>query len=136
MYLLDTNIIIYTIKNKYDAIKRKIEFAGVNNVCVSALTVAEMEHGAAKSMNPERARVIMYEFLTPFEIIDFDTRAAECYGRIRANLEKNGNIIGPIDLLIGATALSRKYTVVTNNVKEFNRIDGLMIENWVIQENQ
>jgi len=110
-----------------------IENAGMNNVCVSSLTVAELEHGAAKSNNPDKARAIMYEFLTPFEILNFDTKSAEYYGRIRADLEKSGKVIGPIDLMIAAVAMANSAIVVTNNEKEFERIEGLKIENWTIR---
>jgi len=130
MYLLDTNIIIYTLKNKFENIKFMIENAGMNNVCVSSLTVAELEHGAAKSNNPDKSRAIMYEFLTPFEILNFDTKSAEYYGRIRADLEKIGKVIGPIDLMIAAVAMANSAIIVTDNEREFERIDGLKIENW------
>lgn len=130
MFLLDTNIIIYTLKNKYENIKTKIESAGMNNVCVSSLTVAELEHGAAKSKNPDKARAIMYEFLTPFEILNFDTKSAEFYGRIRSELESSGRVIGPMDLLIASVAMANNAVMVTNNEREFERIKGLIIENW------
>jgi tRNA(fMet)-specific endonuclease VapC len=131
MYLLDTNIIIYTLKNRYENIKVRIELAGMNNVCVSSLTVAELEYGASKSKNREKARAIMYEFLTPFEILNFDTKSAEFYGRIRADLESSGQMIGPIDLLIASIAMANNATIVTNNEREFERIKGLKIENWI-----
>lgn len=130
MFLLDTNIIIYTLKNRFESIRTKIENAGIDNVCVSSLTVAEMEFGAAKSQNPDAARARLYEFLTPFEILPFDANAAEFYGRIRAAMEKTGNVIGPIDLLIASTAIANKCCVVTNNTKEFLRVPNLHVENW------
>lgn len=132
MYLLDTNIIIYTLKNKFENIKVMIESAGMNNVCVSSLTVAELEHGAAKSSNPDKSRALMYEFLTPFEIMNFDTKSAEFYGRIRADLERCGQIIGPMDLLIASVAMANNGIIVTNNEREFERIKGLKIENWTL----
>jgi len=128
--LLDTNIIIYTLKNRFESIRFKIENAGIDNVCVSSLTVAEMEFGAAKSANPDSARARLYEFLTPFEILPFDAKSAEYYGRIRATMEKTGNIIGPIDLLIAAIALANDCSVVTHNTKEFLRVPNLKIEDW------
>ncbi len=129
-FLLDTNIIIYTLKNRFESIRIKIEDAGIDNVCVSSLTVAEMEFGAAKSRNPDAARARLYEFLTPFEIISFDSNAAEFYGRIRASMEKTGNIIGPIDLLIASIAAANNCCIVTNNTKEFLRVPNLKVENW------
>ncbi|HQF55879.1 MAG TPA: type II toxin-antitoxin system VapC family toxin [Fibrobacteria bacterium] len=133
MFLLDTNIIIYTLKNRFESIRVKIENAGIDNVCVSSLTVAEMEFGAAKSQNPDAARARLYEFLTPFEILPFDAKAAEFYGRIRAAMEKTGNIIGPMDLLIASIAAANHCCVVTNNTKEFLRVPNLQVENWVSQ---
>lgn len=130
MFLLDTNIIIYTLKNKLENIKDKIEGAGMNNVCVSSLTVAELEHGAAKSKNSDKARAIMYEFLAPFEILNFDAKAAEFYGRIRSELESSGRVIGSMDLLIASVAMANSAVMVTNNEREFERIKGLKIENW------
>jgi len=129
-FLLDTNIIIYTLKNRFESIRIKIENAGIDNVCVSSLTVAEMEYGAAKSQNPDSARARLYEFLTPFEVLSFDTRAAEFYGRIRATMEKTGTIIGPIDLLIASIAIANSCCIVTNNTKEFHRVPNLQVENW------
>jgi tRNA(fMet)-specific endonuclease VapC len=131
MFLLDTNIIIYILKNRFQGLRKKIESVGIENMCVSSLTVAEMEYGAAKSQNPDAARSRLYEFLTPFEIRDFDTKAAEHYGRIRAQLEKAGNIIGPIDMLIASVALANNCTVITNNTREFIRIEKLRVENWI-----
>lgn len=130
MYLLDTNIVIYTLKNRITDFRNKIERVGIDNVAVSSLTIAELEYGAAKSNNPDAARAKLYEFLMPFEIKDFDTRAAECYGRIRANLEKAGTPIGPIDTMIAAIAVSNHSIIVTNNTKEFQRVSNLEIEDW------
>ena len=131
MFLLDTNIIIYILKNRFQGLRKKIESVGIENVCVSSLTVAEMEYGAAKSQNPDAARSRLYEFLTPFEVLDFDTKSAEHYGRIRSQLEKSGNIIGPIDMLIASVALANNCAVVTNNTREFIRIERLRVENWI-----
>lgn len=129
-FLLDTNIIIYTLKNRFESIRFKIENAGIDNVCVSSLTVGEMEFGAAKSDNPDSARARLYEFLTPFDVLSFDTKAAEYYGRIRATMEKTGNIIGPIDLLIASIAVANNCCVVTHNTKEFLRVPNLKVEDW------
>jgi tRNA(fMet)-specific endonuclease VapC len=129
-FLLDTNIIVYTLKNRFESIRIKIENAGIDNVCVSSLTVAEMEFGAAKSQNPDSARARLYEFLTPFEVLSFDAKAAEFYGRIRATMEKTGNIIGPMDLLIASIAVANDCCVVTHNTKEFVRVPNLKVEDW------
>jgi len=130
MYLLDTNMCIYILKNKFIQIKSRIEEAGIENVGISSITVAEMEYGAAKSNNPDQARSRLYEFLVPFEIFDFDTKASECYGQIRAELEKKGTPIGALDTLISAIAVANNAIIVTNNEKEFNRIKELKVENW------
>jgi tRNA(fMet)-specific endonuclease VapC len=132
MYLLDTNIVIFTLKNRFTAIREKIEKVGIDNIAVSSLTIAELEYGAAKSNNPDAARAKLYEFLMPFETKDFDTRAAECYGRIRASLEASGTPIGPIDTMIAAIAVSAHCTIVTNNTREFQRIEKLVVEDWTI----
>lgn len=130
MYLLDTNIIIYCLKNRFAMIRDKIESIGIDNIAVSSLTIAELEYGAAKSNNPDASRAKLYEFLMPFETKDFDTRAAECYGRVRASLEAAGTPIGPIDTMIASIALSAHCTIVTNNTREFQRIDKLSVEDW------
>jgi tRNA(fMet)-specific endonuclease VapC len=130
MHLLDSNICIYILKNKFLQIQSHIEAVGIENVSVSSITVAELEYGAAKSNNPDQARSRLYEFLVPFEIFDFDTKAAECYGRIRADLERKGTPIGPLDFMIAAIGLAHNATVVTNNENEFIRISDLHVENW------
>jgi tRNA(fMet)-specific endonuclease VapC len=130
MHLLDSNICIYVLKNKFLQIQSRIEAVGIENVNVSSITVAELEYGAAKSNNPDQARSRLYEFLVPFEILDFDTKAAECYGRIRADLERKGTPIGPLDFMIAAIGLAHNATVVTNNENEFRRIADLPVENW------
>lgn len=99
-------------------------------IAVSNITVAEMYYGIAKSAKPNQNTIAWEEFLLPLKIIDFDKNDARIYGKIRYELEKRGKIIGAMDLLIGAQALSRNLILVTNNEKEFNRIEGLKIENW------
>jgi tRNA(fMet)-specific endonuclease VapC len=118
------------LKKRFESIRIKIENAGIDNVCVSSLTVAEMEFGAAKSLNPDAARARLYEFLTPFEVLSFDAKTAEFYGRIRASMEKTGNIIGPIDLLIASIAVANNCCIVTHNTKEFLRVPDLQVEDW------
>ena len=130
-YLLDTNICIYIIKNKYEKSSQWIKDAGIQNVCVSSITVAELEFGISKSSKFEESQSALYKFLSGYEIIDFDTSAAKAYGKIRANLQSKGTPIGTMDMLIGAIAVSNKMIVVTNNESEFRRIEGLIVENWV-----
>ncbi len=130
-YLLDTNICIYIIKQKPSIVLERLQKVKVNEIGISVITLAELEYGVAKSGFPERNKLALIQFLAPFEILPFSETAAAIYGRIRSDLEKKGQNIGPYDLLIGAQALSENLTLVTNNEREFRRIPGLMIENWV-----
>ncbi|MEW6527539.1 MAG: PIN domain-containing protein [Spirochaetota bacterium] len=90
----------------------------------------ELEYGARKSNNPEKTLAILKEFLACFPEISYDSSAAECYGIIRAELEKQGTPIGPYDMQIAAIALANNFTLVTHNIKEFQRIKNLRIEDW------
>jgi tRNA(fMet)-specific endonuclease VapC len=94
------------------------------------ITVCELWYGVAKNMHREKNQRRLEKFLILFEILSFDETAAEAYGHLRAQLEKSAQPIGPLDLLIAAHALSRKLALVTNNEKEFKRIQGLKVENW------
>ena len=129
-YLLDTNICIYIIKKKPIEVFDKFLTLSVGNVGISSITLAELKYGIAKSTNPNKNTEALEKFLTPFEIVDFDTNAAEHYGEIRAYLERLGSPIGSLDLLIAAHARSLNITLVTNNVSEFQRVPELRIENW------
>lgn len=101
---------------------------------LSAITLAELEHGISKSAHAERNRAVLQKFLTPFEIECFDDQAAFHYGDIRSHLERSGKIIGSNDLLIAAHARSMNATLVTNNVAEFSRVPHLKVVNWLKQE--
>lgn len=131
MYLLDTNICIYLIKQKSEKLLLELEKHPPFSIGISAISVAEMEFGIAKSVYPEKNRIALIEFLGPFEIIPFTDLDAEAFGSIRALLNKKGTPIGPYDLQIAAQCLSRDFILVTNNVKEFERVPGLKVENWV-----
>ena len=131
-YLLDTNICIYLIKNKPKKLLTKIHKTPLSEIAVSSITIAEMEYGIAKSTKPTESRIALMKFLLPFEIIDFTEEAAPHYGSIRCDLQKKGTPIGNMDLLIASIALAHGLTLVTNNVKEFSRIDNLKIEDWTI----
>jgi tRNA(fMet)-specific endonuclease VapC len=98
---------------------------------LSAVSVAELEYGMAKSKYSQKNKATLVEFLSSFDILPFDDNDAEYFGEIKALLERQGNIIGPYDLQIAAQALSRKMILGTNNVKEFMRVPNLRIENWV-----
>ena len=130
MYLLDTNICIYIIKKKPIELLTILKTKSRKDIFISSITVAELEYGVAKSMYPEKNKIALIEFLSIFNIINFDDHDAVEYGALKAKLEKSGAIIGPMDLLLAAQALSKKLIIVTNNVREFERIDNIKIENW------
>jgi len=129
-YLLDTNICIYIIKKKPPAVLKRVQSKQPGQIAISAVTIAELEYGIVRSRYPERNRIALLEFLVPFAILGFDPRAAFDYGRIRSSLESRGEPIGPLDLLLAAQAKSRGLILVTNNEREFKRVNGLRIENW------
>lgn len=131
-YLLDTNICIYVIKQKPLSVINNIQNKKLSEIAISSITLAELEYGIEKSKFPEKNRIALYEFLVPFEIINFDQKASLEYGKLRSYLERNGNLIGPMDMLIGAHAISEKLILVTNNEKDFIRIKNIKIENWAI----
>jgi tRNA(fMet)-specific endonuclease VapC len=129
-YMLDTNICIYSIKHKPEQVFRRLQEHDPSEMCISSVTYAELVHGVEKSQRIEKNRVALALLLANIEILNFDVGAAESYGKIRAELEKNGTPIGPLDMMIAGHAKSLGYTVITNNTKEFNRISGLKLENW------
>ena len=129
-YLLDTNICIYIIKKKPVEVFEKFKNLTIGDVGISSITLAELQYGIEKSSNSEKNREALEKFLTPIEIIDYGYEATVEYGKIRAELEKKGITIGPLDMLIASHAKSLDVIPVTNNVREFERIAGLRIENW------
>jgi len=129
IYLLDTNTCVYAIKREPRVLNRLQEHSP-DDFGVSAITVAELWFGAAKSSRPRQTRSSVNAFLNPLEILPFASEAAEDYAEIRLQLEKAGQPIGERDLLIAATARSRRLTVVTHNVREFSRVSGLKVEDW------
>ena len=129
-YMLDTNICIYSIKQKPEKVFLRLQKHNPAEICISSVTYAELVHGVEKSQAVEKNRLALTLLLSNIEILDFDAVAAESYGKIRADLEKKGTLIGPLDMMIAGHAMSLGYTVVTNNVKEFSRIESLKFENW------
>ena len=129
-YMLDTNICIYVIKHKPEKAFQKLQTIHPEDVRISSVTYAELVHGIEKSIAVEKNRLALSMLLANMEILDFGVDAADCYGKIRAGLEKKGTPIGPLDMMIAGHAQSLGYTVVTNNVKEFSRVSALKIENW------
>ena len=129
-YMLDTNICIYAIKHKPEQVFMRLQEHDPIDICISSVTYAELVHGVEKSKAIEKNRVALALLLANIEIMNFDSLAAESYGKIRADLEKAGTPIGPFDMMIAGHAMALGYTVVTNNTKEFERVKGLKLENW------
>jgi len=123
------------MKKKYPELQARIEKEELFNICLSSVTVAELEYGIAKSMYPDRNRELLYGFLSPFDIIPFSELDAENFGYIRAYLNNQGSPIGPYDLQIAAQCVTRNLHLITNNVKEFERVPKLTIENWTQETN-
>lgn len=129
-YLLDTNTCIKYMNGRSENIRLKLDSARQEDIVVCSIVKAELFYGAMKSKNPEKNLVNQNRFLERFISLPFDDDASKTYGEIRAQLEKKGTPIGPNDLLIAAIALSCGVTLVTNNTREFGRVDGLELEDW------
>ena len=131
-YLLDTNICIYIINEKPGKILKKFSQYPVHEFGISSITHAELQYGVAKSKQKSRNQAALHEFLLPLTILPFHgKRLVERYGEIRAFLESKGKMIGPLDTLIAAHALSLDLTIISNNIREFSRIPNLKCENWI-----
>jgi tRNA(fMet)-specific endonuclease VapC len=129
-YMLDTNIVIYLIK------RRPIELLDVFNqhagqMCISSITLAELLHGVEKSSKPDHNLLQVEDFISRLEVLSYGNKAASHYGDIRADLERKGTPIGVNDLHIAGHARSEGLTLVSNNVREFERVDALRVINWV-----
>jgi len=131
MILLDTNICIYIIKRKPQDVLGHFQQYHPGDIGISSITLAELQYGVAKSQARKRNSEALSEFLIPLEILSFGESATQTYGVIRTLLEQQGNVIGAMDLLIAAHAVSLDAVLVTSNVKEFKRVPDLKIENWV-----
>lgn len=129
--MLDTNICIYIIKNKPLNVRKKFESYNFGEIAISSIKVSELYYGAYKSSKQEQNLLSLNNFLSPFNIIEFDIECALAYGNIRAELENKGQIIGYMDMLIASCSLAKDFTLITNNIKEFKRIKGLKVENWI-----
>lgn len=130
-YLLDTNICIYLIKKRPPWVLERFREHSPQDVGISTITLFELQYGVEKSQFRQRSEDALAKFLLPLNLMDLDRFAAEEAAVIRAQLEKKGITIGPYDLLIAGLARSRNLTLVTNNTREFERIVGLKIENWI-----
>ena len=130
-YLLDTNICIYLIRHRPAQVRERFERCAVGDIGLSTVTLAELQYGVAKSAFPARNQEALEAFTLPLALVPFDADAAVAYGPVRAALERQGTPIGAMDLLIAAHALSLRVILVTNNTREFARVEGLQVENWV-----
>ena len=131
-YYLDTNIIIYALNGKYPAIRPHFEQVPAMAIVLPSGALAEIVYGARKSRDYEKTIQLYRKFMHPFDVAPFTRHAAECYGRIRADLEAKGQIIGANDLLIAATVMAENGVLVTHNTREFSRISGLAVEDWTL----
>lgn len=128
-YLLDTNIVIYTLKNRPQQVKRRFQ-NHQGRMCISAVTLGELVFGAEHSQQVERNLADIEAMVARLEVLPFDEKAAYQFGQIRAALYHAGQLIGPYDMMIAGHARASGLILVTNNVKEFERVPGLMLEDW------
>jgi tRNA(fMet)-specific endonuclease VapC len=129
-YLLDTNACIRILNGSSPGVVERLEMLDPADVAMSAIVRAELIYGARKSAHLAENLRLVDAFFEPFECLPFDSRAADVYGGVRADLERGGRPIGPNDLLIAATALAHDLILVTHNVSEFERVPGLGVEDW------
>lgn len=129
-FMLDTNIAIYVIKHRpVSALETFNRHAG--HLCISSITLAELFHGAEKSVKPDHNLRQIEDFVSRLEVLEYGSKAASHYGDIRSVLERKGTTIGVNDLHIAGHARSEGLTLVTNNLREFERVEGLRLDNWV-----
>jgi len=129
-YYLDSNICIYFLKGKHSELKRKILSENPNNIKIPSIIKAELLNGAEKSQRREENLEIITNFLFPFEIIGFNNAESIEYSKIRSGLEKRGEVTGPNEIIIAATVKANNGILVTNNMKEFERVKDLRLEDW------
>ena len=130
-YLLDTNICVYALKHRPPEVLERLQAVGKAAVAVSVITVLELRQGAEKSQQAAGNHARLDLFLGPLRVLPFDEEAALAAARLRAHLERLGRPIGDLDSLIAAQALAREMVLVTNNLREFERVPALQVENWV-----
>ena len=129
-YMLDTDISIYLIKNRPAHLRERFD-ALAGQICISTITLGELRFGAEKSSRPPQNIAAIDAFTARLEILPFSANAAAHFGQLRADLVRRGQPAGPFDMLIGAHARSEGLVLVTNNTREFVRMPGLQVENWV-----
>jgi tRNA(fMet)-specific endonuclease VapC len=130
-FLLDTNVCVELIRGRADHVFKRLRQHTLDEIGISSITLAELEYGVAKSARPGRNAMLLAKFCAPLAILPWDNAAAEAYGGLRAELERQGKPIGPLDTLIAAHALSLGVTLITNNEREFRRVAGLRVANWL-----
>jgi len=128
-FMLDTNICIFTLKNKPGGVRERFNL-NTDRMCISAVTLMELIYGAEKSQAPERDLAVVEGFVSRLAVLDYDAQAAVHTGQIRAELARKGTPVGPYDQMIAGHARSQGLIVVTNNLREFERIPGLRTEDW------
>jgi tRNA(fMet)-specific endonuclease VapC len=128
--MLDSNVCIYLIKEHPASVLERFAAHPVGDIGLSVITLTELEYGVTKSSRPAKNREALEQFVSPLDVAPFDRQATAAYGRLRTALEKKGQPIGSMDLLIAAHALSLNVRLITHNVKEFGRVPGLRIEDW------
>ena len=129
-YFLDTNIIVYALNGRYPAVVSHFQRVPAMAIVIPSVVAAEIAYGARKSYDYEKTIQLYQKFMGHFEIVPFTGLSAACYGRIRAELEAAGQVIGANDMLIAATAMAENGILVTHNTREFSRIRGLVLEDW------
>ena len=132
MYLLDTNVCIYFMKNTYSVLTERLLSCSPANLMISSITVFELEYGAEKSNRGEKNRQKLAMSLSPFNILPFTSEDAVTAGRIRGYLERRGTAIGPHDIQIAAQGVSRGIIVITHNIGEFSRVPSFRLEYWIV----
>lgn len=130
-YMLDTNTCIYIINRSPKQVYERLKKLSLGEVGISVITFCELQYGVAKSAKPVENQLALTEFLAPLEVLDFTSACAAPYGEIRADLNKKGCPIGNNDLLIASHAISEGLVLISNNLKEFARVEGLQCENWI-----
>ncbi len=128
--MLDTNVCIYLIKEHPPSVVERFASHEVGDIGISVMTLAELEYGVSKSSRPSKNREALDQFISPLEVAPFDRPATAAYGKLRTTLEKKGRLIGSMDLLIAAHALSLGVRLITRNVREFGRVPDLRVEDW------
>ena len=130
-FMLDTSMCVELLRDRAPRALARMRSLEVDEVAISSITLAELQYGVAKSVNPAKHAVLLVEFCAPLDILSFDAPAAETYGRVRTTIERDGTPIGPLDTLIASHALAVNATLVSTNEREFCRVPGLRVENWI-----